>query len=70
MTKKSKQQKLKERIQSLCIGYGLSPAAKLDMIQEALGGEGIIDDKGNPTGEKTYALITAEEARKLLGGEE
>lgn len=45
----------------------MSPAAKLELVTEYLGGQDILDDDGEPTGEKTVALITPEEARKLLG---
>lgn len=44
----------------------MSPAGKLQLIRELLGGEDVYDDDGNPTGEKTPQIITPEEAKKLL----
>lgn len=47
-------------------GRAMSPAGKLQLIRELLGGEDVYDDDGNPTGEKTPQIITPEEAKKLL----
>lgn len=44
----------------------LTMAGKLHMIMELLGGQDILDEDGEPTGEKTASFISLEDARKLL----
>ena len=44
----------------------LSPAEKVNMVMELLGGQPILDDCGCPTGEISESLISIEDARKLL----
>lgn len=44
-----------------------SVAGRLEMIRSLLGGEAVLDDDGNPTGELTPQIITEEQARKLIG---
>lgn len=45
----------------------ITTAVKLEMVMSLLGGQPIYDEYGNPTGEVTPALITQQEAMKLLG---
>lgn len=44
----------------------LTPAAKLELIMQLLGGQPIRDENGHETGELTPAIITKEQALKLL----
>ena len=48
----------------------MTPAEKVQIIMELLGGQDILDEDGEPTGEKTVTLITKEEALRLLMGED
>lgn len=45
-------------------------AGKVEMIMELLGGQPILDEDGNDTGEVTASIITKEDALKLLNGED
>lgn len=43
-----------------------SPAVRLELIIELLGGQPVYDENDNDTGEVTPSFITLEDARKLL----